>query len=414
MAKDDKQLGTGVSGRESEGEVGLKPHPTLPVSPIPKGLPVSGEVEESAMSSINPGTIDTAVRSLAAGKPEAMRTLLNAVSSQIAALAQGTGVQLLEPTSGGQPQTPGVQPPAQATLQVTGANGAYNLAITNPASTIASTIYHEVSYSAAANFASPTTLPVTPSTSLPVSLPGTTYYWRIRSSYDQVHFNAYSPAAGGNPAVSSGLQSSAATSNATVLNQTNYATVDSQANSMGSANVRVFGEAGPGFMYPAVKGSTESILPSATIVDVPLSSNQVVAYDGSAYQVQPTLPQVMADGLTPTGSVSVVGAGAVTLPVVVPIEVSGGILGFDVTNQGNGLTEDVSISVAGTGTGATAGAQTIAGGKLISVAPGNAGSGYGSGTTTTISGGVSGGSTGGGQSLGGQNGRLIFNDTTTR
>jgi len=43
----------------------------------------------------------------------------------------------------------------------------------------------------------------------------------------------------------------------------------------------------------------------------------------------------------------------------------------------------------------------------------NAAAAMAAGTTTTISGGVSGGLTGGGQLLGGQNGRLIFYDTTT-
>jgi len=111
--------------------------------------------------------------------------------------------------------------------------------------------------------------------------------------------------------------------------------------------------------------------------------------------------------------VSVVGPGGVTLPTIIPIEVSGGILGFNVTSGGSGLTADLTITIVGTGTGATAGAQVISGGVLISVAPGNAGSGYGSGTTVTVSGGTFGGSTGGGQNIGGNGGRFIVNDGTT-
>jgi hypothetical protein len=360
---------------------------------------------------MNAGTIDSAVKGIKSGNIEPLRTLLNAMVAQHVAVSTATGVPILEPTSGASSPKPVSQPPAQASLNVDGANGSYAISITPAASTLPTTQYHEVSYSTSSNFANPVSLGVTPATTANVSVPGSTLYFRVRSSFDQTNFNAYRPATG-NTAVASGLQSSAATADAAVLNQTNTASIDSVDNGT-SANIRVFGQAGPGFMYPATKGSTESILPSATIINAPYSSNRVVAYSGTDYHVQPSLPMVLSDGLTPTGSVSIVGSGAVVLPTVVPIEVSGAIVAYNVTNQGNGLTENVGIAVVGSGSGATAGAQTITGGKLISVAPGNAGKDYGSGTTATVTGGVSTGSTGGGQALGGNNGRLIYNDATT-
>jgi hypothetical protein len=212
--------------------------------------------------------------------------------------------------------------------------------------------------------------------------------------------------------ISSGLQSSSAIEAATVLNQTNYANVDSQS-AGAKAIVRIYGKAGPNTQYPSVKGTIDTILPSATIINVPLSSQQVVGYDGTDYQVRATLPEVFADQITAIGAVSVVGAGGVTLPTIVPIEVSGGILGYNVTSGGSGLTEDLTLTVVGSGIGATTGAQVIVGGVLQSVAPGNAGSGYGSGTTVTASGGVFSGASGGGRSIGGNGGRLVFNDGTT-
>lgn len=361
------------------------------------------------MSSINPGTIDSAAK----GNAEAMRTLLNAFSSQIQALAIGTGVQLLEPTSGAQPQTPVTPTPPQVQISVTGANGAYTIAITPPPQTISATLYYEVSFSTSSNFGNPTILPLTPSTGFTYNAPGTNLFWRVRASFDKVHSGAFSPA--GTVAVSAGLQSSAATENANVLNQTNHATVDSQDNGTGSANVRVFGQAGPGFMYPAVKGSVETIMPSATIINVPFSSNQVVAHDGSMYQVQPTLPQVLADGMTPTGSVSVVGSGAITLPTVaLVLDVSGHVIDWNILTEGNGLTTDVTLAInTTTGSGATPGAQTRAGGKLISIATGNPGVGYAPGDTVMVGGGVFSGASGGGQAIGGNGGRLVFNDGTT-
>jgi hypothetical protein len=359
------------------------------------------------LSSINPGTIEKAVR----GNQQAMRTVLNAMAAQFLVPGQPP---LLEPTSGGKPATPVTSVPPQASLSVTGANGAYTIAVTNPTQTVPATLYHEVSYSTSSNFGNPTTLPLTPSTGFTFNAPGTTLFWRIRSSYDQSHFNAYRPAQG-NAAVSAALQSSVATENNVPLNQSNYGIIDSVDNGAGSANVRVFGTSGPGTMYPAVKGAQETILPSATIVNVPFGSNPVVAYDGEQYLVKSTLPQVFADGLTPTGSVSVVGGGAVVLPTVaLVLDSHGHVIAWNVLTQGNGLTADVTLAiVTSTGSGATPGAQTISGGKLISIAPGNPGDLYNPADTVTVSGGAAATGVGGGQAIGGNNGRFVYADPTT-
>lgn len=364
------------------------------------------------MSSLNPGTIDNAVKGLVNGNIEAARTLFNTISSQLQALSIGTGVQLLEPTSGGKPQTPNTPTPPTVQIGVTGANGAYTIAISPPTQTISAALYYEVSYSTSSNFSSPTVLPLTPSTGFTYNAPGTALFWRVRATYDKSNFGAYASA--GTASVASGLQSSAATSDASVLNQTNYATVDSQDNGTGTANVRIYGQAGPGFMYPAVKGSAESILPSATVINIPFSSNQVVGYDGQ-YHVQPTLPQVLPDDYRPTGTVGVVGAGAVVLPQVSLVLDSGGhILAWNVDDGGNGITGPVTLMInTSTGSGGTYGAQTITGGKLIAIASGNPGKLYDPADTVAVSGGVFAGTAGGGQAIGGQNGRLIYNDATT-
>lgn len=345
-------------------------------------------------------------------KDFALRTILLGMFDQHVAVGQALGINLLAPTNS--PQEPASAPPPAATLSVTGANGAFNFAITNPAQSINKTIYHELSYSSQASFvggSGVTTLPVSTATKGTVPAPGVTAYWRIRSSYDQTNWNSYQVVPG---TISAGLQSSAASEAATVLNQTNYANVDSVAVG-GSANVRIYGKAGPNTQYPSVKGSSETILPSATVVNVPLSSSQVVGFDGSSYQVRGTLPEVLEDGMTPVGAVSVVGGGIPTLPTIDPVISGGHIIGFNVTSGGAGATAPYVLTIAdsGGGTGATAGAQTIVGGVLISVAPGNAGSGYTGATTVTPSGGTFGGSAGGGRSIGGNGGRLIVNDGTT-
>ncbi len=339
-----------------------------------------------------------------------IRNALLGMYDELDSLHQATGTNFLNPVNNS--QSGASAPPPQASLSVVGSNGAFSGSITNPSQSINKTLWHEVSYSTSSSFSSGvTTLPLTTATNFQVSAPGQNVYFRLRSSYDKKNWNSYTFQSG---SVAAGLQSSAATEPNVPLNQTNYANVDSKA-AGSSANVRVYGTAGPGTMYPSVKGSQESILPSATVIGVPFNTNPVVAYDGQNYQVRSTLPEVFADHLTPVGTVSVVGSGTVTLPTVSLVLGTGGaVIGWNVTSQGNGLTGPVTLSINTTGgSGATPGVQTIQNGKLISIAPGNPGAGYSSGDTVNVSGGVFSGATGGGRSIGGNGGRFVYNDGTT-
>ena len=359
------------------------------------------------MSSINPGTIDNAVKTLAAGNVEAMRQLLTTMASQMVVPGQPA---LLEPTSGATAQKPVNAVPPQASLSVTGANGIHSGAITPASQTVSPTVYYEVSYSVSSNFANPTSLPLTTATSFTSPQPGTTLYWRIRSSYDQAHFNAYQPA-NGNAAVSAGLQSSAATSNATALNITNYATVDAVANGLGSQNVRVYGTAGPGTMFATVKGTVETIQPSAIIINSPLGSQPYVAYDQDSgqYVTRATLPQVFADNLIPIGQVGTPEGGSVTEPTVTASLTAGGITSYTVTSGGANLTANVTLTITdATGHGAVAGPQTIVNGVLTAVAPGLPGTLY-TAPTVTATGGRVAASPGGGGVAGNNPGRYIPN-----
>jgi hypothetical protein len=341
-----------------------------------------------------------------------LRTILLGMLDQHLVVGQALGINVLEPTNS--PQQPASAPPPLASFVVSGANGAFNAQITNPAQSINKTIYHELSYCTVASFVgSVTTLPVQTTTQLTLPAPGLTVIWRLRSSYDQTNWNAYHVQPG---TVSSGLQSSAASENAVVLNQTNYATVDSASNVGGtSAIVRIYGKAGLNTQYPSVKGGVESILPSATIINVPFATEQVVGHDGTDYIARGTLPEVLMDGTTPIGAVSVVGSGMLTLPTVtVTVNGSGNVTAWNVVSGGNALSDPVTMAITGSGSGATPGAQHIVAGVLISIANGTAGSGYTPGTQpVTVSGGMFGGSTGGGQSIGGNGGRLVVNDGTT-
>lgn len=338
------------------------------------------------------------------------RMLFLELHAEVVSLRATTGTNQLTPVNN--QQGPATAPPAAPGISVSGVNGAFAGSMTPPSQSINKTIWYQVQYSSQSNFTQgTTTLPNSTSPQFNVAAPGVSAFFRARCSYDQNNWSAWQTAGA---QVQAGLQTSAATNPNVPLNQSNYANVDSVA-AGGSANVRVYGSSGPGTMYPSVKGDVETIQPSATIINVPFSTNPVTALDSDKnYQVKNTLPEVFADDMTPTGTVSVVGAGAVTLPTIVPVIGPGGaIIAYNVTSQGNGLTASLTLTISGPGTGATTGVQTISGGKLISVAPGNAGSGYDGSTTVTPTGGTFAGAAGGGRDIGGNGGRFVYNDGTT-
>lgn len=343
-----------------------------------------------------------------------LRTVLLGMLDQHLVVGEALGISVLAPTNS--PQKPTSAPPPDAAFSVVGRNGAFTIQITNPLQSINKTIYHELSYSSQASFvggSGVTTLPVSTSTNIVWPAPGVTGYWRLRSSYNQNNWNRYQTLPG---TFSAGLQSSAASEAATVLNQTNYGNVDSAAN-VGdtSAIVRIYGKAGVNTQYPSVKGANETILPSATIINVPFASSQVVGFDGANYKVRTTLPQVLEDASTPIGAVSVIGSGAVVLPTVTVTIAGGAVTSWNVVAGGNAISDPVTLTPPPqVGVGGAPGAQVITAGVLISIANGTPGSGGTNGTYPVgVSGGIAAGSTGGGRAIGGNGGRLVVNDGTT-
>jgi hypothetical protein len=301
----------------------------------------------------------------------------------------------------------GAASPSGVQFSVSGSNGQFQWQISNPANAQGQTIWHEVSYGPLKSFTqSVTTLSPTAGTNGTVAEAGQTFFFRLRSSYDLRNWTSYQLAS--TSAIGSGKVSSAATSDAGAFNQTNYGVVTSAA--VGStAEVQIQGASGPLTSLVAQKGPSQTALPGATVVGVTPGSDQFVGWDGSKYILRSTLGDLLAsDNITPIGKVSVVETGVPTLPAVSLVLGSGGaVIAWNVTSQGNGLTAPVTLTiVTGTGTGATAGTQTIEAGKLISVAPGNPGAGYVSGDTVTVTGGTGGGTPGGGTAAGGNGGRL--------
>jgi hypothetical protein len=306
------------------------------------------------------------------------------------------------------PVQPGqVKKPSSATAAASGANGSISLHLTNPSDGPNSPIYHEVSYSTVKNFSqNVTVLPVSTATGYTIPAPGQKLFVRVRSSYDGSTWNSHQLVQ--NSAVDAGLQSSAASANNLPLNQTNFATVDSISNGTAAA-IRVYGSAGPYHGYARLVGVRQVARPSATIINAAYGSTAIIAYDGEKFRTSPILGGVFDDSWEPVGSASVIDSGVPTLPTVALVLGAGGaVTGWNVTSQGNQLTGPVTLTInTTTGSGATAGPQTIQNGKLISIAPGNPGQLYANTDTVSVSGGVGGGATGGGGAAGGNNARLV-------
>jgi hypothetical protein len=345
--------------------------------------------------------IENVARTLPPKGADEFRILMrDVVLANLTALSPGGN--LIQP---GGPQPNASAPPVGVTHSTTGANGVLTVAINNPPAAKSTPIYHEISYSPIISFTqNVTTLPPTTSTNVTIPASGLAPYVRLRSSFDQKSWSPYQLSA--TTPIDAGLVESSALAPGATFNQTNFAQVNS-AVSNGVVGVSVSGVAGSLTPYTAVKGDTEFLRPSATIVGVEPSTDQFVGWDGSQFQLKPTLAGVLLNNLEPVGRVSVVSTATPTLPTVVPIVTAGSVLGYHVSDGGAGASQDYDLTVVGGGgSGATTGQQTIQNGVLISVAPGDAGTGYGGGTSVTVSGGSPGGSSGGGTSTGGNGGRL--------
>jgi len=292
-------------------------------------------------------------------------------------------------------------PPSPSQLSVTGANGSYSVAITNPAGT---PVYNELSSSPVANFVSGVAVyPVSTNTSYVLPNPGATLYFRLRSSYNQQNWSSYLVQPG---AVSSGLVSSAATGSNLSLNQSNYATVDSVA-AGATATVRVYGSGGTGTSWASILGANSKIIPSGTITNVAYAASGFVVWDGQKYQMKPQLAQTFPDTWVPVGKVSVIAnASGLVLPAINAVVTGGAIVAYQIVNPGNGLTSAPLLTITdSSGTGATA-TTVVSAGAVTQVVPGSAGSGYSATPVVTASGGVSGGAAGGGGANGNNGGRL--------
>jgi hypothetical protein len=353
--------------------------------------------------------IESIVNTLPPKAQQDARSLFQNFSSSIAQIQTQQGI------APGAKSTNIAIPPLPA-LSASGVNGAFTLTIAPPKLTSQATLWYRISYSPIKGMTSGVTqLQPSTSTSTVLNLPNLNLFFQVEASYtNQGPWSQ--PVLASQTAVSSGLVSSAITSEAGAFNQTNLGVVTSVAIGA-TAAVQVQGAGAALSSMTTLKGNVQSVLPAATIVGVAPGSTQFVGSQLDTttnvrrYILRPTLGSLIADNITPVGVVSVVTTATPTPTTILPIFGPGGsIVGYNVTNGGAGAVAPYTLTLGsvGSGAGATFGAQDIVAGVLISVQPGNPGANYSSGTTVTATGGnFAPGSSGGGTSTANNQARLI-------
>ena len=242
--------------------------------------------------------VESIARHLPPGAQEDFRNLLNeVVIKNLTVLTPGGNL-----LQAGGAKAGASAPPMGVMHTVSGGQAALNVGIQNPPGE-QRTIYHEFSYGPLASFSKDvTTLPPTTNTAINIPAPGVNAFCRMRSSYDKKSWSNYQLSA--TKPVSAGYVDSGSIGAGSTFNQTNYAVVSSPASGSGQ-EITISGTGGPMTSYVAVRGATQTLRPSATILSSQSGKQQFVGWDGSQHQLKSSLPAVLADNLEPVGVVTV-------------------------------------------------------------------------------------------------------------
>ena len=281
--------------------------------------------------SIGGHSIDAAVRN-----PDDMRRLLNGIAGRLAIYDDQLGIidGFLDDPSAATASKPA--PPA-AGFVVTGVDGSFEIQITLPQDAHPQTVtlyqrsllfdrnraradmMHQIQsatnmlFDASGNV---TSYGPTPETSLSITNPNVTLFWRLRSSYDQLNWNDWqifsSAAACGPIGVSSGFLRSTSAAPNMAVNSTNNATVNS-IDAGSSATIRVYGPGGPGTSWIRFDGQGgQTTIPSGTLTGRAYATTYWVVYATDTGYATYTLSQfnsVLTDQVLWAGKMTTVSAG---------------------------------------------------------------------------------------------------------
>lgn len=282
-------------------------------------------------SSIGGNSIDAAIRN-----PDDMRRLLNGIAGRLAIYDDQLGLidGFLDDPSNGTASKP--VPPA-AGFVVTGVDGKFEIQITLPQDAQPQTVtlyrasfffdrnraradlVHQIQSATNMLFDSSgnvTTYGPTPETTLSITNPNVTLFWRLRSSYDQLNWNDWqifsSASACGPIGVASGFLKSTSAAPNMAVNSSNNATVNS-IDAGTSATIRVYGPGGPGTSWARFDGQGgQTTIPSGTLTGRAYATTYWVVYAVNTGYSTYTLSQfnsVLSDQALWAGKITTVSSG---------------------------------------------------------------------------------------------------------
>jgi len=200
-------------------------------------------------------------------------------------------------------------PGAPASIQVSGARGAFSVTL-DPAPNAAQLAGYFVESASDAAFTQPTVYSLGNTLVASLALGNVTRYWRARAKNPDSDYGpyAYFGAQASPTAVVGGLLGSSDLDPNVAVNQTNFATVDS-IDAGGSATVRICGPGGVGSSWTRQLGSATQTFPAGAITGLAYSTPYWVVWNGAAYLALTSFAASLADGLVQVGSLTTIASG---------------------------------------------------------------------------------------------------------
>jgi len=208
---------------------------------------------------------------------------------------------------------PGASLPAPAPpalIAVTGANGAFRIALAaSPGSTSAVLYFLEAATAPDFGASDTTAYPLGSALATNLALGNVTAYFRARAKYPDSGFSPYVIFGGSTPtAVSGGAVGSSGLAQNVPLNSTNSATVDS-VDAGSSVTMRIYGPGGLGSAWQRFSGQGTDTFPAGSITGLAYSAPYYVVWTGSAYLAYTQQSEAMHDSYVFVGRPTTVASG---------------------------------------------------------------------------------------------------------
>ena len=236
---------------------------------------------------------------------ESLTRIVGALNSLAARIGVDAAPAAQAPTGASLPP-----PAAPASINATGANGAFNITIgASPNATSAALYSLEVATDPAFGVSDTQTYQLGTTLTANLALGDVTAYFRARAKYPDSGYSNYAIFGGSTPAgVAGGTVGSNSLSSNVPLNSTNSATVDS-IDAGASATIRVYGPGGSGSAWQRFSGQGTDTFPAGSVSGTAYSTSYYVVWNGSAYQAFTQQSDAMNDSYVFVGRPTTVASG---------------------------------------------------------------------------------------------------------